>query len=64
MVMQRWTNANPDGIFRYQPFGAIVLEMGEFEGYRIPTRIDGGNGFGTDAYFPFFRARVTGVRFR
>jgi len=64
MSMQRWTNANPDRVFRLQPFGATVLETGTFEGYTIPTRIDGGNWFGTDAYFPFFRATVTSATFR
>jgi hypothetical protein len=63
VLMQRWTNANADHVFRYQPFGATVLEMGSFSGYRIPIRIDGGNWFGTDAYFPFFRAQVTQARF-
>jgi hypothetical protein len=63
VVMQRWTNANPEHVFRYQPFGATVVEMGSFGGYRIPIRIDGGNWFGTDAYFPFFRAQVTQARF-
>jgi hypothetical protein len=62
--MQRWTNANPERVFRYQAFGATVEETGAFEGYTIPTRINAGNGFGTDDYFPFFRARVTGARFR
>ncbi len=62
--MQRWTNANPDRVFRFQPFGATVLETGTFEGYTIPTRIEGGNGFGTDAYFPFFQASVTSASFR
>jgi hypothetical protein len=64
VVMQRWTNANPQQVFRYQPFGATVEETGTFGGYTIPTRIDAGNGFGTDEYFPFFRAQVTGARFR
>jgi hypothetical protein len=64
VVMQRWTNANPERIFRYQPFGATVEETGTFEGYTIPTRIDAGNGFGTEAYFPFFRVLVTEARFR
>ncbi|WP_036349405.1 DUF6544 family protein [Microvirga sp. BSC39] len=64
VAMRRWTNANPERVFRYQPFGATVEETGTFAGYTIPTRIDGGNGFGTDAYFPFFRARVTEARFR
>jgi hypothetical protein len=62
--MNRWTNANPQHVFRYQPFGATVEETGTFGGYTIPTRIDAGNGFGTDEYFPFFRAQVMGARFR
>jgi hypothetical protein len=64
VAMQRWTNANPQKVFRYQPFGATVEETGTFGGYTIPTRIDGGNGFRTDEYFPFFRAKVTEARFR
>jgi hypothetical protein len=41
-----------------------VEKTGTFRGYTIPTRIDAGNGFGTDEYFPFFRAEVIGARFR
>jgi hypothetical protein len=62
--MQRWTTANPQRVFQCQPFGAAVEEMGNFQGYTIPTRIDGSNGFGMEAYFPFFRARVTGTSFQ
>jgi hypothetical protein len=62
--MQRWTDANPERRFRFQPFGATVLETATFDGYTIPTRIDAGNGLGTEAYFPFFRARLTEARFR
>ena len=62
--MLRWTNANPQQVFRYQPFGATVEEVGTFGEYTIPTRIETGNGFGTEAYFAFFRARVTEARFR
>jgi hypothetical protein len=64
VAMQRWTNANPQQVFRHQPFGATVEKTGTFGGYTIPTRIDAGNGFGTDEYFPFFRAEVMGARFR
>jgi hypothetical protein len=64
VVMQRWTNANPQRVFRHQPFGATIMETATFEGYTIPTRIDAGNGFGTEAYFPFFRVLVTEARFR
>ncbi|MBD2749631.1 hypothetical protein IC232_23415 [Microvirga sp. BT688] len=64
VAMQRWTNANPQRLFRHQPFGATVVETGTFGGNTIPTRIDASNGFGTEAYFPFFRARVTEASFR
>lgn len=62
--MQRWTNANPEKRFQNQPFGAKVLETGAVAGYAVPTRIEAGNWFGTEAYFPFFRATVIDVRFR
>jgi hypothetical protein len=64
LAMQRWTNANPQRLFRHQPFGATIMETGAFGGYTIPTRIDAGNVFGTEAYFPFFQARLTEARFR
>lgn len=59
----RWTDANPDGIFRLQPFGGELSEFREFEGYRLPTRAEAGNFFGTDDYFPFFKATVSEIRF-
>jgi hypothetical protein len=59
----RWTDANPDGVFRVQPFGGELSEFREFEGYRLPTRAEAGNFFGTDDYFPFFKARVSEIRF-
>jgi hypothetical protein len=63
VVMQRWTNANAEKVFRYQPFGATVEETGLVDGYRVPVRISAGNHFGTEAYFPFFRAKVVSIRF-
>jgi hypothetical protein len=56
--MLRWTNANTDGVFRLQPFGGELADFREVSGYRLPFRVDGGNGFGTSDYFPFYRARV------
>jgi hypothetical protein len=58
----RWTDANPEGVYRIQPFGGYLSGFREFDGYRLPTRVDGGNFFGTEDYFPFYRARVEGVR--
>lgn len=63
VVFQRWSNANPLKKFQPQPFGGYLSEYREFDGFRLPTRVDAGNYFGTDDYFPFFRATITSVRF-
>lgn len=63
VVFQRWSNANTEGIFRLQPFGATLSEFRMFEGFCIPTHVEAGNHFGTDAYFPFFIADVSAVRY-
>jgi hypothetical protein len=63
VVLPRWSNANADGEWRLQPFGGDLADFRSFEGYRLPTTVDGGNLIGTDGYFPFFKARVTDIRF-
>lgn len=59
----RWTNANPEGIHRIQPFGGVLSDFREVEGFRVPFHVEAGNWFGTDAYFPFFIADLTDLRF-
>lgn len=61
IVLDRWSDANRERIFRWQPFGATVEAVGTFGGYTVPTRISGGNNFGMADYFPFFQAEVTAV---
>jgi hypothetical protein len=61
--MPRWTNANPDRVYRIQPFGGELSDFRKVSGYRVPFRVDGGNFFGTPDYFPFYRARLTNVLF-
>ncbi|WP_163558205.1 DUF6544 family protein [Halomonas sp. NO4] len=61
--LQRWSNANLEGEWRYQPFGGYLDDFQHFDGFTLPTTIDGGNHFGTESYFPFFRARVEAIRF-
>lgn len=61
--IQRWSNANADKEYREQPFGGKLSEFRRFDGYRLPTRVEGGNHFGTPDYFPFFRAELTNIRF-
>jgi hypothetical protein len=62
VVIPRWTNANPEGVYRLQPFGGELFEFRNFDGFTLPTRVEGGNMFGTDEYFPFYKARVREIR--
>ncbi|HEY9057555.1 MAG TPA: DUF6544 family protein [Aurantimonas sp.] len=63
VVIPRWTDANPRKTYRLQPFGGYLSNFREFDGYRLPTRVEGGNFIGTDAYFPFYKAEVDSIRF-
>ena len=63
VVGLRWSNENPDKQFRLQPFGALVLSETTFEGFTIPSQVQVGNHFGTQAYFPFFEAQVTAAHY-
>jgi hypothetical protein len=63
VAMQRWSNVNRDKQWRLQPFGGELRDFRDFAGYRLPTTVDGGNHIGTDAWFPFFRARDVVVDF-
>jgi hypothetical protein len=60
----RWSDANPQRRFAWQPFGGSLTAYGTFAGYTIPTRVEVGNQFGTPAYFPFFRASIETARFQ
>ena len=60
---ERWTNANSDNAYRFQSFGGFLSDFQEFEGFLLPTRVVAGNHFGTDEYFPFFKASVDSVKF-
>jgi hypothetical protein len=63
IMLQRWSNANSTQTFHLQPFGGYLSEYRDFGGFRLPTRVEAGNFFETDAYFPFFRVNVTAIRF-
>lgn len=60
---QRWSNANPQGRYQQQPFGGILSDFREVEGFCLPMQVEAGNFFGIDDYFPFFIAKVTSIRF-
>lgn len=59
----RWSDANPDKVHRLQPFGGYLSEYRDFGGFRLPTHVEAGNFFGTQAYFPFFIADVLDIDF-
>lgn len=61
VVIPRWSNENPEKVFRVQPFGGYPSNYQDFGGYRLPTRVEGGNHFGTPDYFPFFKANVVSI---
>ncbi|MFW5654106.1 MAG: DUF6544 family protein [Roseicyclus sp.] len=60
---QRWSDANPEQVYRLQPFAGYLSEFEEFNGFRLPTHVEAGNHAGTEAYYPFFIADVTDVSF-
>jgi hypothetical protein len=59
----RWSNANPEGVHRIQPFGGVLSDFREVQGFLVPFHVEAGNWFGTDDYFPFFTADLTEVLF-
>ncbi len=59
----RWSDANPEKRYRWQPFGGRLSDFREVEGFRVPFGVEAGNLYGTDDYFSFFKARVVAVRF-
>jgi hypothetical protein len=63
IVGQRWSNANADKRFRFQPFGGEILSEARFDGFTVPSEMVIGNGFGTDRFDRFFQAKVDGIRF-
>lgn len=63
VCFQRWSNANPQKVHRLQPFGGYLSEFREFAGFRLPTRVEAGNNFGTDDYFPFFVVNISNIDF-
>lgn len=63
VLIQRWSNANRDKVYREQPFGGELSAFRDFDGYRLPTCVEGGNLIGTPDYYPFFKAQVTAIRF-
>lgn len=63
VVALRWTDANPEKVYRLQPFGGRLLEMGRHGGFLIPIRVEMGNMFGTPDYAPFFLATITNAEF-
>lgn len=63
LVFQRWSNANPDKVWRLQPFGAVMSDFRDVGGYRLPLGVEAGTLFGMSDYFPFFVAEVSEIRF-
>ncbi|KAA9009998.1 DUF6544 family protein [Histidinibacterium aquaticum] len=63
VVFPRWSNENADRQYRVQPFGGDLAGFESFDGYTLPTRVTGGNHYGTALYHPFYKAEVTAIHF-
>jgi hypothetical protein len=63
VVIPRWSDANPEKTYQLQPFGGVLSEFRDFDGYKLPTHVEGGNFIGTEAYFPFYKAQVDDLCF-
>ncbi len=63
VVIQRWSNENTSKIYKEQPFGGFLSEYKTFNGYTLPTNVEGGNLIDTPEYFPFYKASVTSVTY-
>lgn len=59
----RWSNANPEKSHRLQPFGGTLSDFRVVQGFKLPFRVEAGNMFGTNEYYPFFKAEVKAIRF-
>ncbi|MCW8934525.1 MAG: hypothetical protein OQK98_07355 [Gammaproteobacteria bacterium] len=60
---KRWSNANPEKIHRLQSFGGYLSDFRIVQGFKLPFSIEAGNMFGTNEYFPFYKAKVSSIRF-
>jgi hypothetical protein len=61
--LMRWSDANAEKVFRLAPFGGVLSEFREFEGFRLPTHVEAGHGFGTEGWWAFFVGEVGEVGF-
>ncbi len=62
VVIARWSNENRNRVYQLQPFGGYLAEFQRFDGYMLPTSVEGGNHFGAAQYFPFYKVKVTKIR--
>jgi hypothetical protein len=65
VTLPRWTQPKGEEWGDY-PFGGLVEDEMDFDGIRIPTRVQVGYFFGTDRWAKgeFFRARITSARYK
>lgn len=64
IVTMRWSNENPERVFRLQPFGGRIEAEATFGGFTVPSTVAMGNHFGTPDYLPFFQGTIRSAMYR
>lgn len=60
---QRWSDANPEKKHKLQPFGGILSDFRDVQGFMLPFDVKAANHFATEDEFFFFQAKVKEIRF-
>ena len=63
VVFQRWSDANPGKTYQLQPFGGLLSDFRQVQGFRVPFHVEAGNMFGSSDYFPFYIIDLTELQF-
>ena len=59
VVLPRWK----DDVKEFVPFGVVIEEEQEFDGYTIPSQLHGGWWYGSEKYVEFFRFSIEQAMF-
>ena len=60
---QRWSDVNEEKKYQFHSFGGTMDAESTFGGFTIPSDVNVGYHYGSEAYFPFFTGHITNAVF-